>query len=156
MTHLHRVLYCSRNTIPGAIEAVAADVREILAVSRVNNARDEVTGGLLFSEGCFAQVLEGPQDAVEAAFERIQCDPRHCDVVVLQSGPVTKRDFPDWSMAFAGANAAGSSLAGVALAGAFSGQSSAGDEVLDMLRALVVRETDWLISGIYPVRAAWA
>jgi len=145
MIKLHRLLYCSRNTIPGAIEAVAAEVRGILAISRVNNARDGVTGGLLFSKGCFAQVLEGPLDAVGAAFERIQCDARHCDVVVLQSGPITKRDFPDWSMAFAGADAASSPLGDVILAGAFSGQSSAGDEVLDMLKALVVREADWLV-----------
>ena len=145
MPQLHRVLYCSRNMIPGAPEAVAADIREILAVSRVNNARDEVTGGLLFSEGCFAQVLEGPLDAVEAAFERIQCDPRHCEVVVLQSGPVAKRDFPNWSMAFAGTDAASSPLAKVTLAAAFSGQSSTGDDVLDMLKGLVMRETDWLV-----------
>jgi len=138
------VLYCSRNIIPGAVEAVAADVREILAMSRVNNARDGVTGGLLFSEGCFAQVLEGPLDAVEAAFEHIQCDARHCEVVVLQSGPITKRDFPDWSMAFVGTGAASSPLAKATLASAFSGQSSVGDDVLDMLRALVVREADWL------------
>ncbi len=144
MTQLHRVLYCSRNIIPGAIEAVAAEVGGILAISRVNNARDGVTGGLLFGKGCFAQVLEGPLDAVEAAFERIQCDARHSEVIVLQTGPITKRDFSDWSMAFAGADAVGSSLAEVTLAGAFSGQSSAGDEVLDMLRALVVREADWL------------
>lgn len=145
MTKLHRLLYCSRNTIPGAIEAVAAEVRGILAISRVNNARDGVTGGLLFSKGCFAQVLEGPLDAVEATFERIQCDARHSEVIVLQTGPITKRDFPDWSMAFAGADAVGSSLAEVTLAGAFSGQSSAGDEMLDMLKALVVREADWLV-----------
>jgi len=144
MTQLHRVLYCSRNVIPGATEAVAADVREILAVSRVNNARDGVTGGLLFSEGCFAQVLEGPQDAVEAAFERIQCDARHSEVVVLQNGPIPKRDFPDWSMAFAGADAVSSPLAKVTFAGAFSGQSSVGDDVLDMLKGLVVHEADWL------------
>ncbi len=150
MTQLHRVLYCSRNIIPGAIEAVAADVRGILAVSRVNNARDEVTGGLLFSEGCFAQVLEGPLDAVEAAFERIQCDARHCEVVVLQSGPITKRDFPDWSMAFVGTDAASSPLAKATLASAFSGQSSVGDDVLDMLKGLVVRETDWLAPSAVP------
>lgn len=144
MTQLHRVVYCSRNVIPGAVEVVAADVREILTVSRVNNARDGVTGGLLFSEGCFAQVLEGPLDAVEAVFERIQCDARHCEVVVLQSGPITKRDFPDWSMAFVGTDVASSPLAKATLASAFSGQSSIGDDLLNLLKGLVVRETDWL------------
>lgn len=144
MTQLHRVLYCSRNLIPGTPEAVAADIRSILATSRSNNARDGITGGLLFSEGCFAQVLEGPLDAVESTFERIQCDERHSDVTVLQSGPIATRDFPDWSMAFAGPDAADGPITGVQMADAFAGQSSDGDKLLDMLRAVIVRETEWL------------
>ncbi len=144
MSRLSRVLYCSRNSIHGGTTAIAANVQTILAASRVNNARDGITGGLLFSEGCFAQVLEGPTDAVEAAFERIQCDERHSEVTVLQVGPITTRDFPNWSMGFAGTSAGGSLLGSVSLADAFSGQSSAGNGVLDMLRAIVVRETEWL------------
>ena len=144
MTQLYRVLYCSRNLIPGTPEAVAADIRSILAVSRRNNARDGITGGLLFSEGCFAQVLEGPLDAVEGAFERIQCDERHSDVTVLQSGPIATRDFPDWSMAFAGPDAASSPITGIQMADAFAGQSNDGDKLLDMLKAVIVREAEWL------------
>ena len=144
MTQLHRVLYCSRNLIPGAPEAVAADIGSILAASRRNNARDGITGGLLFSAGCFAQVLEGPLDAVESAFERIQCDERHSDVTVLQSEPIAARDFPDWSMAFAGADAASSPISGIQMADVFAGQSSDGDKLLDMLKAVIVRETEWL------------
>lgn len=141
MSRLYRVLYCSRNAIAGD---VAGNVQAILAASRTNNARDAITGGLLFSEGCFAQVLEGPAAAVEAAFERIQCDERHSEVTVLQANPVAARDFPGWSMGFAGTSRCGSLLGGVALADAFSGQSGAGQQVLDLLRAVVVRETEWL------------
>ena len=144
MTQLYRVLYCSRNTVAGTPEDVAADVRAILACSRRNNARDGITGGLLFSAGVFAQVLEGPASAVERTFERIQCDERHGEVTVLQAGPVAARDFPAWSMAFAGAEAAGGLLGGVVMADAFSGRSKAGGEVLDLLRSVVVRETEWL------------
>ncbi|WP_428390680.1 BLUF domain-containing protein [Lichenicoccus sp.] len=143
MTQFYRVLYCSRNFIPGSSDIVAAEVQSILDVSRRNNLRAGVTGGLLFSAGCFAQVLEGPMDAVEDAFERIQCDGRHSEVTVLQAGPIASRDFPDWSMAFAGTKGDGA-LAGVTLASAFSGQTSAGHGLLDMLKAVVVRETDWL------------
>ena len=144
MTRLHRVLYCSRNLIPGTPEAVAADIRSILAASRRNNARDGITGGLLFSEGCFAQVLEGPLDAVESAFERIQCDERHSEVTVLHSGPIAARDFPDWAMAFAGSDNAGNPAAIARMANAFAGQSGDGDKLLDMLKAVIVRETEWL------------
>ena len=144
MPQLHRVLYCSRNLIPGTPEAVAADVGSILATSRRNNARDGITGGLLFSEGCFAQVLEGPLDAIESAFERIQCDERHSDVTVLQSGPIATRDFPDWSMAFTGSDRASNPIMGMRIADAFAGQSNDGNKVLDLLKDVIVRETEWL------------
>ena len=143
MTRLHRVLYCSRNLIPGDPGTVAAHVRGILAASRRNNARDGITGALLFSEGCFAQVLEGPLHAVESAFERIQCDERHSDVTVLQSGPATARDFPDWSMAFTGPDAA-SPLAGAQVADALAGRSDDGDKLLGLLKGVIKRESEWL------------
>lgn len=95
-----RIVYVSRNLLdPDAAEAA---MREILDVSRRNNVQVGVTGALLFSDDCFAQALEGPLDAVEETFERIQCDLRHNDVVVLEAGPATGREFPDWSMAYAG------------------------------------------------------
>ncbi len=144
MPKLYRVLYCSRNSIPGTSEAIAADIRAILAVSRANNARDGITGGLLFSEGCFAQILEGPIAAVENTFERIQCDNRHGEVTVLQAGPIEAREFPDWSMGFTGTEPEGDALGGVTLASAFSGQSSGGNDLLKLLKAVVLRETDWL------------
>ena len=147
MTPLHRVLYCSRNLIPGGPEAVAADVGRILAASRRNNARDGVTGALLFSQGCFAQVLEGPLDAVERAFERIQCDERHSDVTVLHSKPITARDFADWSMAFTGPDAA-SPLAGARMADAFAGPSDQGDKLLGLLKAVITREAEWLAPAL--------
>jgi hypothetical protein len=140
MTQLYRVLYCSRNCLP---ETTAIDIQDILVVSRQNNARDEITGALLFSADAFAQALEGPLDAVEGAFERIQCDERHSDVVVLQSGLIAKRDFPDWTMAFARAENLGNPRAGLALTNACSGVTHGGSELLDLLRSIVAREADW-------------
>jgi len=101
---LHRLVYYSRNRVPGGPEAVARAVAEILAASRANNARVGVTGALLFNTGCFAQVLEGPISAVEATFERIQQDARHDDVSLLAFDPAPTRLFDTWSMAFVGAD----------------------------------------------------
>ncbi len=157
MTQLYRVLYCSRNLIPGDAESIAGHIRSILEVSRRNNARDGVTGGLLFSAGCFAQVLEGPTDAVERAFERIQCDNRHGEVVVLEAGVVSAPNFPEWSMAFNG-DAAANPLAELALDAAFKGQSNAGDALLSLMRAVITQEDErniptWTSPGTTKVAA---
>jgi hypothetical protein len=97
----YRLLYCSRNEIHGAVAQVSEAVQQILVSARLNNSRFGITGALLFNEGLFAQWLEGPRDAVVKAFEAISRDPRHSNVMVLESGMQGGRRFPDWSMAFA-------------------------------------------------------
>ena len=92
---LHRLVYYSRNQISNDDAVFAANVDDILAKSRTNNARDQITGALLFNAGCFAQVLEGPLESVEAAFERIQQDDRHGDVSLLALDPIDARSFPN-------------------------------------------------------------
>ncbi len=101
-TPLHSLAYFSRNRIQGTPPQVEAEIRKILASARRHNASHGITGALLFSDGCFAQVLEGELEAVEAIFESIQCDPRHNDVTVLHVHEVPERSFGEWSMAFAG------------------------------------------------------
>lgn len=46
------------------------------------------------------QVLEGPDEVVEAVFETIKADPRHKDVIVLSREQISNRQFPAWEMAF--------------------------------------------------------
>ena len=72
--NLHRLVYYSRNCLEGTPEEISAGIRHILETSRTNNRRAAVTGALMFNRTYFAQVLEGPRDAVEATFERIQQD----------------------------------------------------------------------------------
>lgn len=97
---LFRLVYASRNLVPEA--EVEAEVADILAKARRNNPALGVTGALLFSAEAFVQALEGGMEAVEQVFERIQCDLRHTDVVVLEAGAVESRAFPGWSMAYGG------------------------------------------------------
>ncbi|WP_109807456.1 BLUF domain-containing protein [Sphingosinithalassobacter portus] len=71
----------------------------ILAVARRLNARDDITG-LLYSDGQrFLQALEGPEEAVEAAFARIQADPRHRAIMLLSRRITSRREFGDRDMA---------------------------------------------------------
>ncbi len=97
---LFRLVYASRSLVPQA--AAAAEIPRILQAARHRNAAQHITGALLFSADAFVQVLEGPLPAVERCFERIQCDPRHADVVVLEAAEVPAREFDGWAMAFAG------------------------------------------------------
>ena len=142
---LFRLVYCSRNTIPAG-PGDAAAVASILAASRANNARDGVTGALLYSDGCFAQVLEGGLAAVQHTFERIQRDPRHNDLVVLEARPAEARLFGAWDMALAEAAdpARARAILGQALA---EPGGDAGTTVVALLDGLVRRGGDWALAA---------
>jgi hypothetical protein len=132
-----RIVYVSRNLIADQEEADAG-LERVLAAARARNAALGVTGALLFSEDAFAQVLEGPVEAVTEVFDLIQTDARHDGVVVLHSGPVAARGFGAWSMAYAGrVDDAGARYR--ALLGAGPGADSARG-VVEMLRAVLDRQ----------------
>ncbi len=76
------------------------DLLELLEVSRENNTRDDITGMLLYKDRRFMQLLEGPENAVCATYNRITRDLRHRDVTLLLEGETQQRDFVDWSMGF--------------------------------------------------------
>jgi hypothetical protein len=80
---------------PGVVVAIEA----ILATSQRNNARDGITGLLYADRARFLQALEGPAAAVEAAFARIQADPRHRAIVALSRREIEVREFGSWNMA---------------------------------------------------------
>ncbi len=138
---LYKILYCSRNLIKSNGAQNDAEISQILQTARANNSREGVTGALLFNSGCFAQVLEGPRPAIERIFERIQRDPRHGEVTILESEETAIRDFPEWSMAHV-QPPTGAEATGVAatLNEAMSNPEESGKEVLDLLRNLVVQE----------------
>ena len=77
-----------------------AAVKSILAVSRRNNDRDDITGCLLFSGNCFGQVLEGRAEVVAAKLKRIATDTRHVDFRLLVERPITTREYGNWSMGY--------------------------------------------------------
>lgn len=69
-----------------------------MASAKRNNGMDGVSGILVFDGSTFLQVLEGPQDSVTAAFDRIQADPGHAAVTIISDHVVPERDFGYWSM----------------------------------------------------------
>jgi hypothetical protein len=73
---------------------------EILTSSRANNGSLGLTGMLLYYDGAFMQVLEGPEQAVHQMYARIGRDPRHTGMITLLEEYIPERNFPDWSMGY--------------------------------------------------------
>jgi len=73
----------------------------LLDTCRRNNSKRGITGLLLYHEGSFIEIIEGPQNTIEWLFiNKILHDKRHHQVIKLISGIAPHRSFPDWSMGF--------------------------------------------------------
>lgn len=78
----------------------AEGLESILVSARRNNLRDGVTGLLLHHDGNFLQALEGEGGNLAMTLARIEADPRHTGILTLHRGPILKRGFSEWSMAY--------------------------------------------------------
>ncbi len=76
----------------------APTLKNILSVARHNNAQDGITGALICRADLYLQILEGTRSAVTARFHKILADDRHLNVVLIWSGDVEARMFPEWYM----------------------------------------------------------
>jgi len=137
--NLIRIVYFSRNVAAVPDAEMRHEFDRILNVSRINNARDDVTGALMFNNGVFGQVLEGPSVAVEDTFERIQMDDRHNDITLLDVSPVTERGFSGWSMGFVGEKGLKISLGETAAARDFDISLLSGQDIYRTLHSLMLR-----------------
>ena len=91
------LLYVSDMVAPDA-----GEVARICTQSRVNNLRDDITGLLLFDGKAFCQYVEGPPPAMAGLRERLERDPRHTRMRVLQFGATDgSRRFPSWRLGYA-------------------------------------------------------
>jgi hypothetical protein len=138
---MQRIVYASRNLMEGSEEEKLQGVQQILAAARRNNTAAGVTGALIFNSGGFAQVLEGSSHELAEIFERIQCDARHTDVLVLDHCSITERIFPDWSMGFIGTNKGDELMFGaITQDSGFDVSRLAADEILAAMQRLVLEE----------------
>ncbi|WP_435213524.1 BLUF domain-containing protein [Luminiphilus sp. nBUS_16] len=104
MTDLYHLAYVSDVLLETSQEEPAqahldGQLQEILATAKKNNQEKDLTGALLFSGSHFAQVLEGPEAAINERFKLISQDTRHHNVTPLLYEPAGERQFKGWSMA---------------------------------------------------------
>ncbi|MGB8169320.1 MAG: BLUF domain-containing protein [Chthoniobacteraceae bacterium] len=93
---IHSIVYVSTAVKPFSTEELA----QLLDQSRERNQKRDITGMLLYKDGCFMQAFEGERGMVMGLHWRIERDPRHRNIVVLLDGPVLRREFPEWTMGF--------------------------------------------------------
>ncbi len=94
----YRLIYRSHSLLPHG-GAGNEGLDGILRVARMNNARLAITGALMLYDDWFAQVLEGPQQAVDSLFEKISRDRRHEAVLLDHADTSATRLFGNWAMA---------------------------------------------------------
>ncbi|ROS23323.1 FAD-dependent sensor of blue light [Rathayibacter sp. PhB127] len=93
---LRSIVYAS-HTAAGLEEA---DLPALLEQCRANNERLGLTGILLFRDGRFLQLLEGPDATLRERMAIIADDPRHAGLRVLLEEAPAQRLFPSWTMAY--------------------------------------------------------
>jgi hypothetical protein len=130
---IYRLVYMSRNEMAGTAEEIEQSIGGILETSRRNNRKVDVGGVLMFNNGGFLQVLEGPLESVTETFERVQCDTRHSDVVILEAGEVPERAFSEWAMAFVGTDSHDAARYGLIKLGLSTKLKMRSDDLLNRL-----------------------
>ena len=93
---LAELLYTSAATSDMTSEALI----DLLETSRRNNARNQITGMLVYHERSFLQLLEGEEEAIMRLYQTILEDPRHTQSRILWKGPIAERSYGEWTMAF--------------------------------------------------------
>lgn len=76
------------------------DIAAILVAARRNNIRDELTGALVYNGHNFLQLLEGPDERIDACLSVIRDDPRHNGMVEVRRRAIETRDFGEWAMLY--------------------------------------------------------
>lgn len=76
------------------------DLFVLVEKSRRKNFDRDITGMLLYHQGKFLQLLEGPEAAVRGCYARVERDPRHHSTRVLLTQTSEHRDFPNWTMGY--------------------------------------------------------
>ncbi len=95
----YSLLYVSKTLL--TFPADEGEITAIVQGSRARNTLLNVTGALIATGGCFAQVLEGDQVAVAELMRSIDADPRHMRVKIIRIVEEPRR-FANWSMAYSG------------------------------------------------------
>ncbi len=100
MSPLRSVVYVSCATRPMS----QSDLDRLLANAQYRNARDGITGCLLYCDGNFIQLIEGPAEPLGKLYASICADTRHARIYPIVDEAINFREFSGWAMGYASAD----------------------------------------------------
>lgn len=72
--------------------------QQLKIYSQTENAKQDITGLLIYCDGVFLQIIEGAAASIDALYARIARDCRHSELDLLTRSANTARMFSKWSM----------------------------------------------------------
>ncbi|WP_237153573.1 BLUF domain-containing protein [Oryzibacter oryziterrae] len=97
---LSRLVFFSRTNIK--IGESAGMIRGMLQACSEYSPVSGLTGGLVFNEKFFMQVIEGSRDQVSKQLKILYEDNRHEELTVLSVSEIYRREFEGWAVGYAG------------------------------------------------------
>ena len=94
MEDLIRVIYVSA----ASLDISEHDTVKFLNEARKANRRNDISGMMLYIDGCFLLSLEGQAARVDVASREIFSDKREMRMILRE--PIAEREFPEWIMGF--------------------------------------------------------
>ncbi len=79
-----------------------AEIDELVAAWSERNAHLRVRGALLVTGRHVAQILEGPEKAIDQLLAGTRSDTRLADITVIERKPIDGYSFADWCFAYWG------------------------------------------------------
>ncbi|MBS7806248.1 BLUF domain-containing protein [Variovorax sp. PCZ-1] len=96
-----QILYCSLLNAP----MDDADIEALVYNAANLNRMDHITGMLMYADGVFVQLIEGPRQAVNHLWARLLNDKRHKGIVQLyHRREVEQRACANWDMGYVAQN----------------------------------------------------
>ncbi len=92
---LERLVYVSTAASRRDLEVQAS---KIAAEVEARNFSDGIAGALVGHDGHFVQALEGERPALDRLLKRLEVDPRHYDLILVDRWRVDEPLFGGWGM----------------------------------------------------------
>jgi len=93
---LKTICYISDSRINKSI----TDFNNLIEKAKINNAKNNITGILVYRNNNFLQVFEGSPETVDTIFDKIRMDQRHQNIFKIIDTSIDQRIFEEYKFGF--------------------------------------------------------